>query len=171
MLNKNKIIPWLADHLPSIAIKAVPLVPSSFSRFTLERLLNQFFKKELALGSLDFMRNNWVHICVRDIAFGFYVSVQQEQNRAVLQVRHYHVQPDVALAGNINDLLLLMTQHIDPDTLFFQRKLTLRGDTELGLELKNFLDTIELDTHLPRRVHQWSLEIANIVSEHQTASH
>ena len=35
-------------------------------------------------------------------------------------------------------------QMIDPDTLFFQRKLLVTGNTELGLQVKNFLD--ELDT-------------------------
>jgi hypothetical protein len=31
----------------------------------------------------------------------------------------------------------------NPDTLFFNRRLKLRGNTKLGLELKNFLDALE----------------------------
>jgi predicted lipid carrier protein YhbT len=31
----------------------------------------------------------------------------------------------------------------DPDTLFFQRRLTIEGDTELGLEVKNILDALD----------------------------
>lgn len=33
----------------------------------------------------------------------------------------------------------------DPDTLFFQRRLSIQGDTELGLEVKNLLDNIDFD--------------------------
>lgn len=36
----------------------------------------------------------------------------------------------------------------DPDTLFFSRRLTIDGDTELGLLVKNLLDAIDW-THLP----------------------
>ena len=32
----------------------------------------------------------------------------------------------------------------DPDTLFFSRRLSMQGDTELGLLLKNTLDSLEL---------------------------
>jgi predicted lipid carrier protein YhbT len=32
---------------------------------------------------------------------------------------------------------------VDPDTLFFSRRLTIEGDTELGLLLKNRLDALE----------------------------
>ena len=171
MLTKNKLIQLLVNTLPTVAIKAVPLVPAPLSQFTLERLFNSFFKHELAAGSLDFMRNNWVHIGVRDLGFDFYISVQQHRHQPYLRVRHHHANPDVALSGDMDDLFLLMTQYVDPDTLFFRRKLTLRGDTELGLELKNFLDTIELHSHLPHRLHQWSLALALAVSERQISAH
>ena len=32
----------------------------------------------------------------------------------------------------------------DPDTLFFSRRQSMQGDTELGLLLKNTLDALEL---------------------------
>jgi predicted lipid carrier protein YhbT len=32
----------------------------------------------------------------------------------------------------------------DPDTLFFNRRLSMEGDTELGLIVKNALDALEL---------------------------
>jgi predicted lipid carrier protein YhbT len=39
--------------------------------------------------------------------------------------------------------LLLATRREDPDTLFFNRRLRLSGNTELGLYVKNFLDSLE----------------------------
>ncbi|SNB73692.1 SCP-2 sterol transfer family protein [Kingella negevensis] len=39
----------------------------------------------------------------------------------------------------------MMTREEDPDTLFFNRKLQIEGDTELGLITKNLLDCVEWD--------------------------
>jgi predicted lipid carrier protein YhbT len=39
--------------------------------------------------------------------------------------------------------MLLAARREDADTLFFQRRLRMSGDTELGLYLKNFLDAFE----------------------------
>ena len=39
---------------------------------------------------------------------------------------------------------MLATRKEDPDTLFFNRRLLVEGDTELGLVAKNTLDSIEL---------------------------
>lgn len=47
----------------------------------------------------------------------------------------------------------------DPDTLFFQRKLQIEGDTELGLHLKkNWLDTTDrsaLASMMPGPLARW----------------
>jgi hypothetical protein len=45
-----------------------------------------------------------------------------------------------ALAGG-----LLATRREDPDTLFFNRRLCIEGDTETGLHVKNLLDALEYD--------------------------
>lgn len=52
---------------------------------------------------------------------------------------------DVRIGGRLADLLALATRSEDPDTLFFDRRLTLEGDTAAGLLFKNFLDGIEFD--------------------------
>ena len=40
--------------------------------------------------------------------------------------------------------LRLAQRQEDPDTLFFSRRLSIEGDTELGLVVKNALDALEL---------------------------
>lgn len=55
---------------------------------------------------------------------------------------------DLSIEGSIYDFLLLATRREDADTLFFNRRLRLGGDTELGLYVKNFLDALELDGRL-----------------------
>lgn len=51
---------------------------------------------------------------------------------------------DVTFTASAADFLLLATRRADPDTLFFDRRLQIEGDTETGLVLKNILDAIEL---------------------------
>jgi len=53
--------------------------------------------------------------------------------------------PDVHIHGALADFLLLATRGEDADTLFFARRLSLEGDTEAGLFVKNQLDALEID--------------------------
>lgn len=70
--------------------------------------------------------------------------------------------PDLAIAASAADLLALMRRDTDPDTLFFGRRLSMQGDTELGLLVKNTLDALELtlpDLH-PLALLRWLRERA-----------
>jgi len=55
---------------------------------------------------------------------------------------------DVHIKGSLESFLLLVTQNEDPDTLFFNQELSLEGNTEDGLYLRNILDAMEFDTHI-----------------------
>lgn len=52
-------------------------------------------------------------------------------------------QADLVISANGQDFLRLAQRQEDPDTLFFSRRLTMEGDTELGLVVKNTLDALE----------------------------
>ncbi len=51
---------------------------------------------------------------------------------------------DVAIRACLRDFHALATHGEDPDTLFFQRRLRIEGDTALGLGIKNLLDGMEM---------------------------
>ena len=51
---------------------------------------------------------------------------------------------DLTISASAYDFMLLARRQEDPDTLFFSRRLSMEGDTELGLLVKNTLDAIEL---------------------------
>ena len=51
---------------------------------------------------------------------------------------------DLTISASASDFVLLARRQEDPDTLFFSRRLSMEGDTELGLLVKNTLDAIEL---------------------------
>lgn len=50
---------------------------------------------------------------------------------------------DLTIAASAHDFLRLAQRQEDPDTLFFSRRLSMQGDTELGLVVKNSLDALE----------------------------
>lgn len=52
-------------------------------------------------------------------------------------------ESDVSFRGELHAYLKLLTRQEDPDTLFFSRQLSIEGDTELGLGIKNMLDAID----------------------------
>ena len=51
---------------------------------------------------------------------------------------------DLTISASAHDFVLLARREEDPDTLFFNRRLAMEGDTELGLLVKNTIDAIEL---------------------------
>ncbi len=50
---------------------------------------------------------------------------------------------DLVIGASARDFLALARREEDPDTLFFCRRLSMEGDTELGLLVKNTLDAID----------------------------
>ena len=52
---------------------------------------------------------------------------------------------DIRVRGEAEDLLRLALHLEDADTLFFNRRLDMEGDTATGVRLKNFLDALEVD--------------------------
>lgn len=51
---------------------------------------------------------------------------------------------DLCISASAHDFVRLAQRQEDPDTLFFSRRLSMEGDTELGLVVKNTLDALEL---------------------------
>ena len=53
-------------------------------------------------------------------------------------------EPDLAFSAHLSAYLQLIARQEDPDTLFFNRELEITGNTELGLLVKNLLDSLEI---------------------------
>ena len=51
---------------------------------------------------------------------------------------------DVTFTATAEDFMRLALRQEDPDTLFFNRRLLIEGNTDLGLTVKNMLDSVEL---------------------------
>lgn len=118
------------------------LVPDGFRAAILSRALLCVFADHVSRGELEFLRGRRVSICVRDADVKFSVN---------LGARGFVVdfvdQPaDLEISGAGREFFLLITRREDADTLFFHRRLTMQGDTELGLYVKNFLDGLDVES-------------------------
>ncbi|MDU9086889.1 SCP2 domain-containing protein, partial [Klebsiella pneumoniae] len=111
----------------------------------------------LAEGELEFLEGRWLSIHVRDIGLLWYTSVVD--GRLVVSQQ---ADADVSFSADASDLLMIAARKQDPDTLFFQRRLVIEGDTELGLYVKNLMDAIELE-QMPKALRVMLLQLADFV--------
>lgn len=120
------------------------LIPNRVHSTLLVQILNRLFAPELAEGELDFLQDRVLQIEVTDARLKYRITLADGYLKAALGS-----QPqDLSISGSVYDFLLLASRREDPDTLFFNRRLKLGGDTELGLYVKNFLDALELEERL-----------------------
>lgn len=126
---------------PSLLRLPIKFTPFALQRHVLEQVLRWQFREALAEGELEFLSGRWLRIEVTDMALEWYMTIDNGQLKVSRQA---HAQ--VSFSGNANDLILIAARREDPDTLFFQRRLRIEGDTELGLYVKNLMDAVDLAT-------------------------
>ncbi|MCW8935069.1 MAG: SCP2 sterol-binding domain-containing protein [Gammaproteobacteria bacterium] len=126
-------------------ILSIPLkfVPSTIHSRILVGFLNLLLKEQINEGELDFLENRRLCIKVSDVNIMYFISLN---NNRLITVKS-NSNCDIELQANVYDYLQLAARKQDPDTLVFQRKLVMQGNTELGLELKNFLDSLDFESN------------------------
>ena len=153
----DKLRSRLVHFGPSLMSVPVKLAPFALKRQVLEQVLSWQFRQALADGELDFLEGRWLSIHVRDIGLLWYTSVVD--GRLVVSQQ---ADADVSFSADASDLLMIAARKQDPDTLFFQRRLVIEGDTELGLYVKNLMDAIELE-QMPKALRVMLLQLADFV--------
>ena len=79
------------------------------------------------------------------------INVKDAQSRFHFLIRGGHLKSasdkisNVTITGNTTDFWRLATHKEDPDTLFFRRSLSIEGETETGVHIKNILASLEYD--------------------------
>ncbi len=74
-----------------------------------------------------------------DIDKRFYMTIKDGK----VTVRpHYAGEPDVTMKGETAVLAGLMLNRVDPDTVFFSRKLQISGSTDVAICFKNILASL-----------------------------
>ncbi|WP_374026858.1 SCP2 domain-containing protein [Klebsiella quasipneumoniae] len=153
----DKLRSRLVHFGPSLMSVPVKLAPFALKRQVLEQVLSWQFRQALAEGELEFLEGRWLSIHVRDIGLLWYTSVVD--GRLVVSQQ---ADADVSFSADASDLLMIAARKQDPDTLFFQRRLVIEGDTELGLYVKNLMDAIELE-QMPKTLRVMLLQLADFV--------
>lgn len=118
------------------------ILPEGLHGMAVVTALNRIFADALREGGLDFLEGRIMHVRVDDMGVTFHLSLRQGRLATARRER----EPDLSITGNLHAFLLLAARREDTDTLFFQRRLQMTGDTELGLEVKNFLDGLDLES-------------------------
>jgi O2-independent ubiquinone biosynthesis accessory factor UbiT len=141
MLNPRRFALRVADA-------ALPIgrhVPFVLQQLALEQALGAVFAQQVADGDFDLLRGRWLRLDITDLGIGWNLTC----GRLGLQVAQ-HARADVSIRGSWRDFLLLASRQEDPDTLFFRRRLIIEGDTDLGLGIKNLMDSLDPDQLPPR---------------------
>lgn len=116
------------------------LVPLWLHSRVLSRMLSQVLAAQIANGELAMLDGRTLGVAIRDAGVQYRLTLAGDSLAAA------EGAPDVVLSGELHAFLLMLARREDPDTLFFQRRLAIEGDTALGLEIKNFLDRLEWET-------------------------
>ncbi len=117
------------------------LLPKIVQLIVAEKVSNYLFKQQLTDGELYFLEDVVLRIQIKDLSYDWQVSLHQNR----LSFSQGTDSADTTFSGNSKEFLLLASRREDPDTLFFQRRLSIEGNTELGLQVKNLIDSVDLD--------------------------
>lgn len=135
----------LREYLPSPVpvLEAIDRrIPVPFKQLAAEAPLNRLFATAISNGEFDDFEGRRIRLEATGgqpgITIGFWTG----------RLRILDGPGEVTIRGTLAAFKTLAERRQDPDQLFFQRRLVIEGDTELGLGLKNLLDGLEWDFSL-----------------------
>lgn len=137
----------LSEYLPSPSPLLAAIdraVPMPVKQLVAEEPLNRIFAAAISDGEFDDFEGRRIRLEISGgqpgITFGFWAG----------RLRVLEGPGEATIRGSLSAFKTLAARRQDPDQLFFQRRLVIEGDTELGLGLKNLLDSLEWDISLPK---------------------
>ena len=116
-------------------------MPRKFNAQLIQSLLNRAFSEQIEEGDFEFLSGRVLQVEIRDA--GLFIGLTYTGNKIICN--HFAsvaVDSDVSLSIDTLGAIKLVQQEVDPDTLFFHRKLKISGDTELAHHVKNTIDTL-----------------------------
>lgn len=134
-INKN------TQAIIRLGLKGVFKVPFFIQRIMLEKTLLHVFREALQGGELNFLIGHYLKIHITDMNCTWYFT---NINKTIVVQKN--AAATTTISGKLSSFAQLIAHCTDPDTLFFQRKLMIEGDTEMGLQIKNLLDDIDPET-------------------------
>ncbi len=122
-------------------------LPDALHSELFSRTFNHLLRGQWALEQLDDLEGKQIAISITDSRSELLFLVRDRQLiRSTL--RDAPGGSDLRIAGTVESFWKLASRTEDPDTLFFNRQLTIEGETESGLLVKNMLDSLDFDPEL-----------------------
>lgn len=122
-----------------LALRGMP--DAAHSRL-LSHGFNHFLNGQCFSSRLEHLQDKRLWLTITDTGNTWRFRIQDGRFRP----DRIHSEPEIHISGNLNHFLLLALRKEDPDTLFFARQLSMEGNTEDGLYLKNMMDAMEFDS-------------------------
>ncbi|MCZ8293374.1 MAG: SCP2 sterol-binding domain-containing protein [Hylemonella sp.] len=116
-------------------VSRLPVAPPSWA---LAQVLNQMLRRGVLPADMSLLAGRHYEIEVRDLGLRLCFTASARGFSAAAAGA-----PDLRLSATLADFARMMLREEDPDTLFFHRRLVIEGDTELGLVVKNLLDSVD----------------------------
>jgi len=155
-------LPSWPAMMPVTRLLSLPLgaIPRPLHSKALTVILNRILSEALQQDELLFLQDRVLQIQILDLGLDYRMTLSAQK----LTAATVQQTVDVSFAGNLREFMLLALNKEDPDSLFFQRRLQLQGDTELGLEIKNFLYTLD-ESILPRPIRQAAERVIELLPQ------
>ncbi len=125
-------------------LKPAEVTPFGLQAHVIRQVLEAGFAEAIEDGDFDCLINQWIEISLTDVALSWCFSLTETREILIEKQRTSVTQ----IRGDAIAFALIAGGKVDPDTLFFQRRIVITGDTELGHEVKNLLDGLD-KTALP----------------------
>ncbi|MGM0766533.1 MAG: ubiquinone anaerobic biosynthesis accessory factor UbiT [Pseudomonadota bacterium] len=132
----------LTHYLPSLSpiLRRIDRkVPLPLKQVIAEAPINRLFARAMADGEFDHFEGRRIRLELSGgrpgITLGYWAG----------RLRVLNGPGEATIRGSLGAFRTLAARKQDPDQLFFQRRLVIEGDTELGLALKNLLDSLDFN--------------------------
>lgn len=126
--------------LPHPLFLPLRIIPDAVHAELFARIFNHLLRGQPLATRLPEINGKSVCIDIRDAASQIHFRIEQGRLQPAAAGH-----ADVRISGKVEDFWQLATRREDPDTLFFNRRLCIEGDTETGVHVKNLLDALDYD--------------------------
>jgi predicted lipid carrier protein YhbT len=130
-----------SPRLPKPFSLPLKILPQALHNRFLANIINKILVNDLNAGELDFLQNRSVAIEISDLGLSYQLTLSGNR----LMGANVQGEKDLTVRASLYDFMSMASRQVDPDTLVFQRRLVMEGDTELGLALKNYLDGMDIE--------------------------
>ena len=131
----------LSPRLPKPFSLPLKVLPQALHNLFLANIINKILVDDLLDGELDFLQDRSVAIEISDLGLSYQLTLSGDRLMGAQAQNENHL----TVRASLYDFMSIASRQVDPDTLVFQRRLVMEGDTELGLELKNYLDGMDIE--------------------------